>query len=57
MSADALAIDGKLIAAGIPMGRVATPEDVASLVGYLVTPEADYLTGNTIDVNGASYLR
>lgn len=57
MSADALAEHGESITAGIPMGRVATPNDVASLVGYLVTPEADYLTGNTIDVNGASYLR
>lgn len=57
MSADALAREGEQIRAGIPMGRVASPEDIAQLVGYLVTPAADYLTGNTIDVNGASYLR
>lgn len=57
MSAKALEEQRDRITAEIPMGRVATPDDVASLVGYLVTPQADYLTGNTIDVNGASYLR
>ncbi|MDQ6810153.1 MAG: SDR family oxidoreductase [Verrucomicrobiota bacterium] len=57
MSAAALAEQGDEIRATIPMGRVASPEDIAQLVAYLVTPAADYLTGNTIDVNGASYLR
>lgn len=57
MAAEALAARGEQIRAEIPLGRVATPEDVASLVAFLVTPAADYLSGNTIDVNGASYLR
>ena len=57
MAADALAERGDSIRAEIPLGRVATPADVASLVGFLVTPAADYLSGQTIDVNGASYLR
>ena len=57
MSAEALRAQGDAIRSTIPMGRVATPEDIAQLIGYLVTPAADYLTGNTIDVNGASYLR
>ena len=57
MAAEALAERGGQIRAEIPLGRVATPEDVASLVAFLVTPAADYLSGNTIDVNGASYLR
>ncbi len=57
MAAEALAGRGDQIRAEIPLGRVATPADVASLVGFLVTPAADYLSGNTIDVNGASYLR
>ncbi len=56
MAAEALAARGEQIRAEIPLGRVATPEDVASLVAFLVTPAADYLSGNTIDVNGASYL-
>ena len=57
MSAEALDREGESIRAGIPAGRVATPDDIAHLVAYLVTPAADYLTGNTIDVNGASHLR
>lgn len=57
MASDALADRGDQIRAEIPLGRVATPADIASLVGFLVTDAADYLSGNTIDVNGASYLR
>ena len=57
MAAEALAERGDSIRAQIPLGRVAAPADVASLVGFLVTPAADYLSGQTIDVNGASYLR
>jgi len=57
MAAEALAERGDQIRAEIPLGRVARPEDVAALVGFLVTPAADYLSGNTVDVNGASYLR
>lgn len=57
MSAEALEEQGDAIRASIPMARVALPDDIAKLVGYLITPAADYLTGNTIDVNGASYLR
>ncbi len=56
MAADVLAARGEAIRAGIPLGRVASPDDIAHLVGYLVTEGADYLSGNTIDVNGASYL-
>ncbi len=57
MAADALAARGAQIRAEIPLGRVATPLDVAGLVGFLVTDAADYLSGGTFDVNGASYLR
>lgn len=40
------------MANAIPLNRLGTPEDVASAVGYLVSPAAGYLTGVTIDVNG-----
>ena len=39
-----------------PFGRVATPLDVASAVLYLASPEAEFASGTTVDVNGASYL-
>jgi 3-oxoacyl-[acyl-carrier protein] reductase len=40
-----------------PLGRVATPEEVAAAVVFLASPEATMSTGTVIDVNGASYLR
>ncbi|MBW3567112.1 MAG: SDR family oxidoreductase [Proteobacteria bacterium] len=48
---------GKAIAAQSPLNRVAQPEEVAAVIAWLATPEAEYLTGGIIDVNGASYLR
>jgi 3-oxoacyl-[acyl-carrier protein] reductase len=40
-----------------PLGRVATPQDVAAAVVFLASPEATFATGAVLDVNGASYLR
>jgi NAD(P)-dependent dehydrogenase (short-subunit alcohol dehydrogenase family) len=40
-----------------PLGRVATPEEIASAVHYLASPEAELVSGAVLDVNGASYLR
>ena len=39
---------------GVPMGRMAEPEEVASLVHYLVSPSAAYLTGTNYAVDGGS---
>jgi NAD(P)-dependent dehydrogenase (short-subunit alcohol dehydrogenase family) len=36
----------------IPLRKTATPEDVANLVAFLVSPEADYITGQAISPNG-----
>ena len=38
----------------IPMGRMAEPEEVASLVHYLVSPAAAYLTGANYPIDGGS---
>lgn len=47
---------GDEIVAGIPLGRVGTPEDCAAVVSFLLKPEAEYLSGVVIDINGASYF-
>jgi NAD(P)-dependent dehydrogenase (short-subunit alcohol dehydrogenase family) len=39
-------------AQAIPLGRIGTVEDVAAAVDYLVSPNAAYITGAVIDVNG-----
>jgi 3-oxoacyl-[acyl-carrier protein] reductase len=44
--------DDAKAAGQIPLGRLGTPEDVASAVAYLVSPGASYVTGVVIDVNG-----
>jgi NAD(P)-dependent dehydrogenase (short-subunit alcohol dehydrogenase family) len=40
-----------------PLGRVATPEEVATIVTFCVLEAPASLTGAVLDVNGASYLR
>ena len=40
----------------IPYGRIGEPEDVAKLVAWLVSDEADYVTGTTIYVDGGMTL-
>jgi len=43
--------------AGIPLGRVGRPAEIASLVAFLAAGDTAYLTGAIFDANGASYLR
>jgi 3-oxoacyl-[acyl-carrier protein] reductase len=40
----------------IPVGRMGEPRDVADVVRFLCQPEAAYITGQTVHVNGGSYL-
>lgn len=42
--------------AEIPAGRFGRPGDIANVVAFLASGLADYATGSTIDVNGASYV-
>ncbi|HJV46677.1 MAG TPA: SDR family oxidoreductase [Bacillota bacterium] len=47
--------DLDLIAEEIPMGRLGKPEEIASLVSYLLKEEANYITGQVISPNGGWY--
>ena len=40
---------------GIPLGRMATVEEVAGPIAFLCTPAAGYMTGTMLDVNGGVY--
>ena len=42
--------------AGIPLGRLGRPEDIAAAVAYLASPAAAYVTGSTLHVNGGMYM-
>ena len=43
--------------AKIPVGRMGTPEDVAAATLYLAGPEAGYVTGAVLHVNGGLAMR
>jgi NAD(P)-dependent dehydrogenase (short-subunit alcohol dehydrogenase family) len=45
------------VLSAIPLRRLGTPEEVASVVIFLTSDESSYITGITIDVNGGRYLR
>jgi len=40
----------------IPVGRLGSPKDMASVVSFLVSDEAGFVTGATIDANGGSFM-
>jgi 3-oxoacyl-[acyl-carrier protein] reductase len=44
------------LTAQIPMERLGTPEDVAAAVLFLASPQAAYITGETLHVNGGMYM-
>ena len=46
----------KEILSTIPLGRMASPEDCAAAIAFLLREEASYLSGEVIDINGASYF-
>jgi NAD(P)-dependent dehydrogenase (short-subunit alcohol dehydrogenase family) len=45
------------VTAGLAMGRWVEPDEIADLVSFLCKGSAPSLSGGTIDINGASYIR
>jgi acetoacetyl-CoA reductase len=40
----------------IPLGRLGEPDEVAALVAYLASPDAGFLTGANIAINGGQHM-
>ncbi|WP_018952431.1 3-oxoacyl-ACP reductase FabG [Thioalkalivibrio sulfidiphilus] len=40
----------------IPLGRLGRPEEIASVVAFLASPAAAYITGETLHINGGMYM-
>lgn len=58
MAAEAMVGEGgEARRAESPFGRIATAEEVAAAVVYLASPQAEWVSGGILDLNGASYLR
>jgi NAD(P)-dependent dehydrogenase (short-subunit alcohol dehydrogenase family) len=59
MSEDFAALQGgeDKVTATLAMGEWVPPADVAELVAFLATGRVRHLSGATLDVNGASYVR
>jgi NAD(P)-dependent dehydrogenase (short-subunit alcohol dehydrogenase family) len=47
----------RAVADGLAMGRHVEVQEIAELAAFLATGRAPSLTGSTLDLNGASYLR
>ena len=40
----------------IPLNRLGRPDEIAAAVSFLASPQAAYITGSTINVNGGMYM-
>ncbi len=49
-------VRGKEKAKTIPIGRIATPQEVANVVMFLASEKASYISGQTINTNGGMYV-
>jgi acetoacetyl-CoA reductase len=45
------------IIAGVPVGRLGRPEEVAAAILYLVSDAAAFITGETLSINGGQYMQ
>ncbi|MAZ45542.1 MAG: 3-oxoacyl-ACP reductase [Gammaproteobacteria bacterium] len=42
--------------ANIPIGKIGTAQDIAEAVGFLASEESEYITGETLHINGGLYM-
>jgi NAD(P)-dependent dehydrogenase (short-subunit alcohol dehydrogenase family) len=45
------------LSATVPLGRLGMPDDIAGAVAFLLSPDAAFITGATLDVNGGAFMR
>ena len=56
IATDAISGDEKSLGATVPLGRGGKPEEVASLIAWLATSEASYITGQAIVIDGGNSI-
>lgn len=56
MTADLPEEQQKALLAQIPLGHLGKPQDIAHAVAFLVSPQAAYITGQELHVNGGMYM-
>jgi NAD(P)-dependent dehydrogenase (short-subunit alcohol dehydrogenase family) len=52
MSANYIEKEEKQLLSQIPLGRFGKPEEIASLIAFMASPAASYITGQMIAVDG-----
>ena len=52
----AMTADQPYDASGIPVGRMAEPQEMAGPIAFLLSPAASYICGSVIDVNGGIFM-
>ena len=56
MTAQLAAEQQQQLASQVALGRLGAPEDIAHAVAFLASPQAAYITGETLHVNGGMYM-